>query len=179
MTWYVAALRPGGRGAAMRNLEHQGFEVFNPKYELRRVRRGATTVVDVPLFPGYLLVAFDQAAQWHWRVVNSTLGVKGLLPLHSDNPLPLPLSAVQELVSWQASVELQALVGDWAPRRGEIVEIVSGPFFGFTGKVVGPVKDRIRVLTSLLGRETVVTLGMNQVARVAATPEQRKVASLR
>ncbi len=57
--WFAVNTQPLAEARAQRNLENQGFHTFMPRRRkmLRHARK--LTVVEAPLFPRYLFIAFD------------------------------------------------------------------------------------------------------------------------
>ena len=63
---------------------------------------------------------------------------------------------------------LARIVQAVAPKPGERVKVVDGPFTDFIGVVddINPEKGKVRVLVSFFGRETPVELDFLQVQRI-------------
>jgi transcriptional antiterminator RfaH len=76
--WYVVQTQINGEARAASNLERQGFEAYLPRYLTRRSHARKVDMVVRPLFPRYLFVAIDLAAQ-RWRSIQSTIGVSHLV----------------------------------------------------------------------------------------------------
>ena len=83
--WYVCRIRPkqstdGGWDPIVAGLERQGFASYMPVDVQTVYLHGRKAIVQTPLFPGYMFVAFDKDEQ-QWRRINSTSGVIHLLPM--------------------------------------------------------------------------------------------------
>lgn len=124
MKWYVVYTQAQKEIIAARNLEQQGFEAYLPCYnkQCRHARRVYTR--HAPLFPRYLFVHMDPAAQ-RWRSINGTIGVNYLLTEGLD-PIPLP----DEIIAAILDREQNGLVNIAAPpfAKGQRVRVTDGPF---------------------------------------------------
>jgi transcriptional antiterminator RfaH len=114
-------------------------------------------MVAAPLFPRYLFVAIDTAAQ-RWRSIQSTVGVSQLVR-NGDDPAAVPIGVVEEL---QRRENQQGFITlDLGPRfaRGDSVRIVDGVFSACLGLFEGMAdQDRVSILLDLLGRKVRVVL---------------------
>ena len=61
--WYVVQTQVNGEVKAAQNLLRQGFEIYLPRYLKRRRHARKVDFAAKPLFPRYLFVAIDVAAQ--------------------------------------------------------------------------------------------------------------------
>src|SRR5579859_6929063 len=77
-SWYVVQTQANGEFRAAENLRRQGFDVYLPRYLKRRRHARKVDFTAKPLFPRYLFVAIDIAAQ-RWRAIQSTFGVTSLI----------------------------------------------------------------------------------------------------
>jgi len=52
--------------------------------------------------------------------------------------------------------------------KGDVVEVIDGPFSGFTGVVdeVNTEKEKVKVIVSIFGRQTPIDLDFLQIKRV-------------
>jgi len=92
-----------------------------------------------------------------WYVIRNTRGVTGFVGPGSK-PVPLSEEEVIALGIEKRTIEVDYNVGD-------LVNILSGPFDGFSGVVssIDLTKEIVVVMISMLGRETPVELQLNQV----------------
>lgn len=139
------------------------FEVIVPKEKSIEIKNGKRRTIDKKIFPGYVLVDMiltDEA----WYVVRNTPQVTGFI---GSGAVPSPIS--------EAEVELiKKRMGQAEPKfkidliKGDLVNIMDGPFKGFDGIVdeVDEEKGRLKVLVSMFGRETPVELDSLQVNKV-------------
>lgn len=151
--WYAAQTKSGMAQFADTHLKRQGFDAFLPE------------AGDIPLFPGYIFVAFDRESV-RWRSVNFTVGVVKLLPLYAEMPLPLPVGYIEDLQADLARGQLNGKTAEETLFRympGDFVEVHSGLWAGHHGKMVGYQKGSIRLLMALLGQEWVIPVPLHQV----------------
>ena len=90
LKWFLVQLKPNSAQIAKRNLERQGFRVFNPTRLI--TKRASSKFVDKheQLFPGYMFVSFDPE-DGRWQAINSTFGVARLVQFGSmPKHLPIP-----------------------------------------------------------------------------------------
>ena len=115
--------------------------------------------VERKVFPGYVLIKMimtDEA----WHLVRNTRGVTGFvgsdgkaIPLTDDEVVALGVEKHEITVAYE---------------EGDTVKVTDGPLDGFLGTVeeVDVVKNRVRVVVSMFGRETPVDLELDQVEKV-------------
>jgi len=91
----------------------------------------------------------------NWHKVKSIPKVTGFVG--GVNPVPIPEQDVKAMID---------LAKSEAPRialkfiKGDVVEVVDGPFQGFTGVVdeVNSEKEKVKVVVSIFGRQTPIDL---------------------
>ena len=157
--WYVVRSHPRQETAAALQLRQQGFEPYVPMVA-RQLRIGTLIA---PLFPQYLFVAFDKRRQ-RWQAINSTFGVQRLFASGPEHPTPLRDGVVEAI---KAGEEKRLVVRDLVPvfiEAGAAVRITDGPLVDRRGVCRWDAGTRVRVLLSMFGRETEVTLPRQQVA---------------
>ena len=147
--WFIVQFKKNNHKVAERNLNLQGFETFLPMQEItiRKPKRFLNKLV--PLFPGYMFVAFDPEND-DWRKINSTTGVAKLL--FSDIYLrPIPLELVNGLKLRCSSTEkIKNLI---LPKKGHKIKIMQGPLANFVATVEALDADnRLDVLIEFMGR---------------------------
>jgi transcriptional antiterminator RfaH len=161
--WYVAQSQPHTESKAVLHLNRQGFETYLPVYQKRRRHARRTETIITPLFPRYLFVAVDMAAQ-RWLSIQSTIGVSKLV-CNGDVPAAVPAGVVEALK--RREDENGFFLFDSRPRfaPGDSVRIVDGAFAASLGLFEG-LRDgeRVAVLLDLLGRKVRVLLDDLSVA---------------
>lgn len=146
--WFVVSTRPHQEAKAAEHLRRQSYGVWLPR--LQRTRRHARRfdTIMTPMFPGYLFVSFDPAAE-PWRAINGTFGVRHLL-CGDAGPTPLPDEFVSSLRDRSKGDVLSDQTAMLAP--GAAVKVISGPFVDCIGTLVrADGASRVRLLLSLLG----------------------------
>jgi len=161
-SWFLAQLKPNSVHIAERNLKRQGFRTFLRLEDGTKQVRGKFVNALLPLFPGYIFVAFD-VTMGHWRAINSTYGLTRLVSFGKD-PAPVPLDIVSQLMlRCDAS-------GKLLPPRllnpGDQVRLSTGPFADFVATVESIAPDRrVFVLMEIMGGETRVAVPVDQLRR--------------
>lgn len=155
--WYVAQTHTRAEHHAVQHLTRQGFRIYLPEYLKRRSHARRIDTVKTPLFPGYLFVAMDIATT-RWRSIRSTVGVK-LLICDGDRPLPVPAGVIEDLRAREDAAGLVKMVQRPAFKRGETIEVTSGPLRDQIGifDCVGD-DERVYILLTLLGRQMRIPL---------------------
>jgi transcriptional antiterminator RfaH len=137
--WYVVLTKPKQEDRAEEHLRAQGGEVFLPRIQLEKMRKGKRVELIEPLFPGYLFVNVEGCEQLV-SSIRSTRGVRQLLkfgiePLEIKQPLIEDLRSrcygqidSQSEASKEGSAEQQTVF-----QQGQGVEITSGPFKDYQG----------------------------------------------
>jgi transcriptional antiterminator RfaH len=154
--WYVVQTQPHAENKAVAHLNRQGFAAYLPRYLKRRRHARRTETVATPLFPRYLFVAVDVAAQ-RWRAIQSTVGVSRLV-CTGDRPAAVPDGVVEALRNREdergfVTLEQRPL----AP--GDRIRVLDGVFSDCFGLFVGMTdRERVAVLLDLLGRQVRVVI---------------------
>lgn len=162
-SWFLAQLKPNSASIADKNLKRQGFKTFLPMQEGTQQRSGKFVTTMRPLFPGYIFVAFD-VAHGFWRDVNSTYGITRLVAFGKE-PTAVPRDLVSQLMLRCDND------GKLRPAKvlkpGDQVALTSGPFVNFVAEVekIAP-NCRVWVLMDIMGRQSRVSVGTNQLRAV-------------
>jgi len=139
------------------------FDVMVPKEKQIEIKNGKRKVVEKKIFQGYALVEMKLTDET-WYIVRNTPGVTGFVGSGTE---PTPVSDAEI-----AKIKKRMGVDD--PKHnidfsiGEVVAIIDGPFKGFEGAIseIDVQKGKIRVMTSLFGRDTPVVLDALQVNKI-------------
>ena len=167
-SWYVAQSHPLRDTLALHELQAQRFTVFYP-HMLNETHSRAE-----PLFPNYLFVRFDVAAE-EWKRINNTRGVRGLLgSKDGEHPTAVPqreMDAVLALVP--TARDALALLdrrkrGYQAFAPGALVQVINPALLcnGQVGLVKMQRRQRVSVLLALFGRAVVYTLPATSLAQL-------------
>lgn len=154
-----------------RKMQDQILEVKIPTEIVTEVKDDKKREVERKIFPGYVMVRvacrYKKRSEFEdeeltmsdeaWYIMRNTRGVTGFVGPGSK-PVPLTDEEVIALGIEKKSIEVDYSVGDF-------VNILSGPFDGFSGVVssIDLTKEVVVVMISMLGRETPVELQLNQV----------------
>jgi len=170
--WYVIHTYAGYEEQVADNLkqrieslgmQNQIFDVIVPKEKQIEIKNGRRKTVDKRIFPGYVLVDMIVTDD-SWYVVRNTPNVTGFIGL-GVRPTP---------ISTQEVDRIKKRMGVEEPRYkievdiNDLVRIIDGPLKGFEGTVtdIDEDKGKIKVLVSMFGRETPVSLDFLQVKKV-------------
>ena len=178
--WYVVHSQSGyekkvksnleARTASM-NMEDKIFEVVIPMEDVEEFKNGRKVVVQKKVFPGYLLVRCEMSDD-SWYVIRNTPGVTGFVGQGRLGQKPTPLSRKEVETFLSAKGDGEAQVSKRKPKMeyeiGESVRVKEGPFADFTGTVAEINIDhlKLKVLVNIFGRETLVEMDFNQVAKL-------------
>jgi len=166
--WYVVHTYSGYENKVKANLEkaiaNRGFEdvileVKVPMEESIEVKNGKKKHVMKKRYPGYVMVKMILDDET-WYVVRNTRGVTGFVGPGSK-PIPLTDKEVRAMGVENVPIKLDVEVG-------ENVMVTSGPLESFVGiiKEVQPEKQKVKVVVSMFGRDTLVDLDFVQIKRI-------------
>jgi transcriptional antiterminator NusG len=166
--WYVVHTYSGYENKVKANLEkaihNRGFEeiileVKVPMEETIEVKNGKKKHVMKKMYPGYVMVKMILDDET-WYVVRNTRGVTGFVGPGS-RPIPLTDKEVRAMGVENIPIKLSVEVGD-------NVMVTSGPLESFVGivKEVSPEKQKVKVVVSMFGRDTLVDLDFVQIKRI-------------
>ena len=147
--WYVAHTYTGYENKVKvsiekivenRGLGHLIYNVEVPVETLVETNdKGEEKIVENKLFPGYVFVKMTMTDE-SWHVVRNITGVTGFVGPGSE-PTPLTDSEV-------AMFQVEAAPATPTFKEGDKVEVVSGPFMGFSG-VIREINEEKRELVVL------------------------------
>jgi len=167
--WWVAYVRSRQEKGLARHLTGHGVGFYLPQAEKKTRRAGRTFLSTLPLFPGY--VFFRGSVEARRTALRSDLIVQVLGVLDQER-LQRELESLWRLQQTGAPLVPHSYIG-----AGDEVEIVDGPFRGWTGTVLRE-KGRLRLIVSVtflrqsvaaeLDRELVAPLRAFRSARTAA-----------
>lgn len=150
-TWFLVQTKANASAIARRNLERQGFAVFQPMERRTIARRGRFVDQIRPYFGGYLFVSYPTSTP-PWSLVNSTYGVSRLVSF-GGRPAPVPgqiIASLQDSCDENGTISLDRSISP-----GDEVEIAVGAMKDFVGRVehLAP-NDRAIVLLDFMGKQT-------------------------
>ncbi len=161
--WFVAHTHPHAEAKATAHLARQGFETYLPRYLKRRRHARRVETVATPLFPRYIFIAVDLAAQ-RWRSIYSTVGVARLV-CNGDDPAAVPEGTVEALKSREDGDGFIKLFDRPRFKAGDKIRVLEGAFSSCLGLFEGMAeRERIAILLDLLGRKVRVVLDADLIA---------------
>ena len=150
-------------------------QVLVPTEKSYKVKNGKRVVVEKICYPGYVLLNADMNSAIANIVTSHIIpGLAGFLTEKSaqdnTNKIPVPirdeearriLGEQDENAAKDGETEMDFQVGD-------AVNIIDGPFNGFSGQVEGIDEDRskLKVIVMIFGRKTMIELDFTQVTQV-------------
>ena len=174
--WYVVHTYSGYENKVASNIEKvvenhkmhdQILDVKVPTELVTEIKDDKKREIERKIVPGYVLVKlavyYDEKfgglkmTDEAWYIVRNTRGVTGFVGPESK-PVPLTEKEVLALGVEKRTVEVNYNVGD-------LVTVIGGPFDGFSGTVDNIDADNnvVKVIISMLGRETPLELPLDQV----------------
>ncbi len=170
--WYAIHTNTGYEDQVAQNLrqriesfamQDKIFSVIVPKEKEIEIKSGKRRTVEKKIFPGYVLVEMVVTDD-SWYVVRNTPNVTGFIGM-GVRPTTMSTQEIERIFKRMGVEEpkykIELVVDD-------LVRIKDGPLKGFEGKIteVDSDKGRVKVLVSMFGRETPVTLDFLQVAKI-------------
>jgi len=173
MEWYVIHTFTGHENKVKASIERRALAqgiahklqriLVLTEEEVTGTRGGKKTTRKHKVYPGYVFLEMDLDDETRYLVRN-TPGVTGFIG-PDKQPVPLKPSEIQTILDQVEGVEVPAKLA-WAP--GVVVRVTNGPFTNFEGTIeeVNAPKEQLRVLISLFGRDTPVTLGFGDIEKI-------------
>ena len=166
MQWYVIQVHTAREDQVRETLERriaaEGLEeliaqVAVPTEKVKEIKRGATTVRERKIYPGYVMVQMELNDE-SLAIIKDTPGVGGLLGTGST-PVPMTDADVEHMLMEAERTE-EAPTTSISLHPGDRVRIKEGLFQNFDGEIeeIWPEKGQVRVIVSILGRPTPVEL---------------------
>lgn len=157
--WYALYVRSRHEKVVESGLRGKGYSVFSPFYRTKRKRVDRISVIDVPLFPGYVFCYFDSNKRL------PILTTPGIVRIVGPGNRPEPVDDTEI-----ASIRTLALSGravqPWPfLRSGQRIRLQAGPLMGAEG-IFLRVKDEYHLVVSitLLQRAVSVVIEKDAVA---------------
>ena len=163
--WYAVQTKAHAEIKASEHLQRQGFQVYLPRYLKRRRHARVIDAVVAPLFPRYLFVKIDIAAQ-RWRSIQSTVGVSRLV-YQGEYPAVVPDCVLGQIKAREDSRGIIQIDHQVTFASGDKIRVVDGAFADSVGLFDRMSDDeRVTVLLELLGRKVRVVMDLDLVAAV-------------
>lgn len=171
--WFVLQTYSGYENKVKENLL-QRAQTYNMLDNILRVEIPTQTVqvekngkrkeVEENRFPGYVLVEMvmtDEA----WFVVRNTPNVTGFVGSHGNRSKPTPLLE-QEIRDILVSMGQTVQEFDIDVKVGQTVRIIDGAFADYTGKITEIDNNKVKMIISMFGNDTVAEVNLNQIAEL-------------
>ena len=145
-------------------MEDKFGEILIPKEKVETTRDGKKRVHQRTFYPGYVFVRMELSDET-WHLVNGTPKVSGFLGgRHPTEVREREISVITQQMEDGAAKPKPAV--DFV--AGDHVRVIEGPFANFTGSIQEVLdQQKIRVLVSIFGRETPVTLDYGSVEKTS------------
>lgn len=150
-SWYTLLTKSRFENVVFNDLQKKSIEVFLPKIKKRSQRRDRKSMINVPLFPGYLFVNITLDPVTHLSVVKTTGAVR--LLGYSSGPVSVPSAHIESL-RIVTGTGLDVVSGTINTlQKGERVLVIRGPFSGVKGEFLRHKgKDRVIIKIETLGQ---------------------------
>ncbi|MEH6604190.1 MAG: transcription/translation regulatory transformer protein RfaH [Pseudomonadales bacterium] len=155
--WYAVQTKPRQEAVAQKHLHRQGYTIYLPMLQQRKLKQDRWHNVIEPLFPRYLFIYADLTTD-NLAPVRSTQGVSSMVKFgHLMHPIP------DAVINWLKGAESGDTglhkVDEEPLQQGDEVEILAGPFAGLTAIYqLSAAQDRAMLLLNLLGRQAEVEM---------------------
>jgi transcriptional antiterminator RfaH len=165
MHWYLLHTKPRQEQRAMLNLERQGFECYLPMLAVEKLRLGALTVIEEPLFPRYLFIHLStEFSAKGWGPIRSTKGVSRIVTFGTE-----PAKVDERLID---ALRTQNSAAPDQPQRlftpGEQLVVTKGPFAGIEAVFqMSDGESRMMVLIELMSKSTSLSLTPASVRKIS------------
>lgn len=143
-------------------MEDQIYQVLIPTERVLETKSGKKRYVQKKVFPGYVVVEMKLNNE-SWYAVRNTPGVTRFVGSGSK-PIALNNNEIQNILKQMGKGEKKTKIDIGI---GTSVNIITGPFTGYTGKVkeIDNQKGKLKVFLTLFGRETSVELEFTDVEK--------------
>lgn len=146
--WHILRTEPQGELRAYRWLRgHDGdgnrtgpeiaciCNIWLPKEKIVRKRKGKREAVELPLFPGYLLLQINVAIA-NWEAIRSSPGVADFVRCRATLE-PWVLTEAEEDTIRKIEAEPRSYRGPKASRfkAGDLIRVLEGLCSGYTGRI--------------------------------------------
>jgi transcription antitermination factor NusG len=159
--WYVFRVRPRHEKLVSMSLRGKGYEEFLPLTQSKRRWADRSTVIELPLFPGYVFCDIERPE------IGKILCTYGIIDVIRAGSSPLPASR-SEIEGLRKASEAELQLESWpyvdSSATGGL-RILSGPLTGLEGILVQVRgKERLVLSVDLLRRSVLVELPSSCVA---------------
>lgn len=161
--WYVVHTYSGYENKVKSKIENMiengkaenVFDVKVPMEEYEDQKGGKTVLKERKIFPGYVLIKMIVDSR-NWYLIRNTNGVTGFIGPDGE-PVPLTAKEIREFgIEGKEAIQTKSQPISIEVKEGDIVEIASGSFDGFSGKVISINQEKqiLTVIIDIMGRDT-------------------------
>ena len=161
--WFVVQTKPKHENRSLFHLKNKGLETYLPKMEVMTFHARRRSMIQKPLFPGYLFVRVN--ADRNLNKVRWTQGVTRIL-FNSLQPMPLGDEVIEEIRDME---DYDGIIRRRPLQEHKKVRITRGPFKDITGTVVCWLseRERVKILLDVISYQASVELHPSLIERVA------------
>ena len=160
MPWYVIRTKPHQERIAHVHLSQLCEETLLPMLKQEATGRRSDAATVEPLFPGYLFAQFD--LQERYRAVKFARGVLNIVEFgaHPAEVEDATIEAIKERLE-----DGYVRIASPSFHEGQVVRIAAGPLAGLEAVFLRAMKkqQRVCVLLNMLGLQTKMTMGIDQI----------------
>lgn len=165
--WFGVITKRSPEHVVKRRIEAQGFDVFLPTRMVRRTGRGRDEIVEVALYPRFLVAEFDPDPRRgdNWGPILNTPGVMDVLcnPDGISSPLraPVPEKAMEAMRSYEPPLVDEGTGRTYA--AGEPVTVYLIPGKPQQGIFLEYASRGAKVEVYIFGRATITTAALSAI----------------
>jgi transcriptional antiterminator RfaH len=168
-TWYAMRTKPNKEDVVWRQIAAKNIPSFFPRLRVRPINPRSRKVR--PYFPGYLFVHvdLDEVRGTLFKWLPDAVGLVSF----DGKPAPVEASLIESLQAHLDRINSQGGLLYDGLKTGDSVVITSGPLAGYDAifDAALPGKERVRLLLSMLGRQTVAV----EMDAARVKPRRRQV----
>jgi transcriptional antiterminator NusG len=178
-SWYVLKVVSGQEKKVKSHLETELTQqkldaaitqILIPSEKVYGMRAGKKTIKERNFFPGYVLICAALLDGKVLHLVKDTPGALGFLSTRgwggNKPPVPLSQAEVSRILGREDGAEEGASLNEGAKfTLGETIQVIDGPFSGFSGTIQEVFEERkkLNVTVKIFERDTPIELGYSQV----------------
>jgi transcriptional antiterminator NusG len=157
---------------ARQNMQDYISQILIPSEKVMEMRNGKKKIREKSFFPGYILIHANVEHGETLHTIYNIPGVIGFLGANKNNPdkkpTPLRESEVNRILGKVDEAESADLKLENPYLKGDIVNVMDGPFKGWTGTVeeVFDERKKLNVTVKIFGRNTPIELNYAQVEKL-------------
>jgi transcription antitermination factor NusG len=159
--WYAFRVRPRHEKVVSMSLRGKGYEEYLPLTKSKRKWVDRSTIIEMPLFPGYIFCDIERSEIGRIRCT------QGILDVIRAGSSPLPANRL-EIEGLRKATEAELPLESWPyinPSTTGRLCIMSGPLTGLDGMLVQVRgKERLILSVDLLCRSVLVEVPLSCVA---------------